>query len=66
MNKFAVLCLSLLLCLSLVSCSQSNDYCRTLVTINWHDVTEEGDDHVTEGRKMADALISSDQEFLKR
>lgn len=44
------------------------DYIRipetALVTIKWNDVTEEGDDHATEGRKMADALIGRCQQVL--
>lgn len=35
-----------------------------LIMIGWGSVTGENDDYVTKGRKMANALISSDQELI--
>lgn len=35
-----------------------------LKLFRWEDVTEDGDDYVTRGEKMAEALVSSDQEFI--
>jgi len=36
-----------------------------LVLINWDDISDADDDYSTKGSKMADALISSDQEFIQ-
>ena len=35
-----------------------------LVTVRWSDVTEDADDYVTRGQKMARALLQTDQAFL--
>ena len=35
-----------------------------LILIDWDDVTEDGDDYVTKGEKMAQALITSSQMFI--
>ncbi|MBR4032655.1 MAG: hypothetical protein IKJ07_07980 [Clostridia bacterium] len=35
-----------------------------LILIQWSDVTEEDDDYVTKGAKMAEALVNSKQEFI--
>lgn len=36
-----------------------------LILFGWDDVSTDEDDYVTKGAKMAEALISSDQEFIK-
>ena len=36
-----------------------------LILFNWDDVSADEDDYATKGAKMAEALISSDQEFIK-
>ena len=35
-----------------------------LILIDWDDVSEDEDDYITKGKKMAEALISTDQKFI--